>query len=100
MDFGKIFMRQGMLLGHFLCDRVQGAERFATHPRHFPSQVPPGGSVPSRFYMVGVKNIQTHMDFIDLYSNLTGFKMRTTGPFLLPRENVLSAQHRSILRIV
>ena len=43
MDFGKIFMRQGMLLGHFLCDRVQGVESFATHPRHFPSQVPPPG---------------------------------------------------------
>ena len=41
MDFGKIFMRRGILLGHFLCDRVQGVERFATHPRHFPSQVPP-----------------------------------------------------------
>ena len=44
MDFGKIFMRQGILLGHFLCDRVQGVERFAAHPRPFPSQVPhPGG---------------------------------------------------------
>ena len=41
MDFGKIFMRQGILLDNFLCDRVQGVERFATHPRHFPSQVPP-----------------------------------------------------------
>ena len=41
MNFGKIFMRQGILLGHFLCDRVQGVERFAAHPRHFPSQVPP-----------------------------------------------------------
>ena len=41
MDFGKILMRQGVLLGHFLCDRVQGVERFAAHPRHFPSQVPP-----------------------------------------------------------
>ena len=34
-------MRQGTLLGHFLCDRVQGVERFAAHLRHFPSQVPP-----------------------------------------------------------
>ena len=34
-------MRQGILLGNFLCDRVQGVERFATHTRHFPSQVPP-----------------------------------------------------------
>ena len=25
-------MRQGILLGHFLCDRVQGVERFAAHP--------------------------------------------------------------------
>ena len=41
MDFGKIFMRQGMLLGHFVCDRVQVVESFATHSRHFPSQVPP-----------------------------------------------------------
>ena len=39
--FGKIFIRQGILLGHFLCDRVQSVEKFATHPRHFPSQVPP-----------------------------------------------------------
>ena len=35
----KNFMRQGILLGHFLCDRVQGVERFAAHLRHFPSQV-------------------------------------------------------------
>ena len=41
MDFGKIFMRQGILLGNSLCDRVQGVEQFAIHPRHFPSQVPP-----------------------------------------------------------
>ena len=41
MDFNKICMRQGILLGNFLCDRVQGVERFAAHPRHFPSQVPP-----------------------------------------------------------
>ena len=41
IDFRKIFMRQGILLGIFLCDRVQGDDRFATHPRHFPSQVPP-----------------------------------------------------------
>ena len=27
-------MRQGILLGDFLCDRVQGVERFAAHPRH------------------------------------------------------------------
>ena len=40
MDFGKNSMRQGILLGHFLCDRVQGVESFATHPCHFPSQVP------------------------------------------------------------
>ena len=44
IDLGKIFMRQGMLLGNFLCDRVQGVERFATQPRHFPSQVPPRDS--------------------------------------------------------
>ena len=37
----KIFMRQGIHLAHFLCDRVQGVERFSTHPRRFPSQVPP-----------------------------------------------------------
>ena len=39
--FDKIFMRQGILLGNFLCDRVQGVKRFSAHPRHFPSQVPP-----------------------------------------------------------
>ena len=38
--FGKIFMRQGILLEYFLGDRVQGVDRFAAHPRHFPSQVP------------------------------------------------------------
>ena len=32
LDFGKVFMRQGIPLGNFLCDRVQGVERFATHP--------------------------------------------------------------------
>ena len=32
MDFGNIFVRQVILLGHFLCDRVKGVERFATHP--------------------------------------------------------------------
>ena len=41
MDFGKFFVRQGILLDQFLCDRVQGVERFAAHLRHFPSQVPP-----------------------------------------------------------
>ena len=41
MDFGKNVMRQSILLGHFLCDRVQGVERFAAQPRHFPSQVLP-----------------------------------------------------------
>ena len=42
--FDKIFMRQGMLLGYFVCDRILGVERFATHPRHFLSQItpPPG----------------------------------------------------------
>ena len=45
MDFGKIFMRQGILLGHFLCGRVQGVERFAALPRHFPSQVPSQASL-------------------------------------------------------
>ena len=45
MDFGKIFMRQGILIGYFLCDRVQGVESFATHTRHFPSQVPPPGGI-------------------------------------------------------
>ena len=33
-------MRQGILLGNLLCDRVQDVERFATHPRHFLSEVP------------------------------------------------------------
>ena len=42
-------MRQGILLGHFLCDRVQGVENFATHPRHFPSQVPPPGFYACKF---------------------------------------------------
>ena len=28
-------------MGHFLCGRVQGVERFAAQPRHFSSQVPP-----------------------------------------------------------
>ena len=38
--FGKIGMRQGILFGHFSCDRVPGVQVFATHSRHFPSQVP------------------------------------------------------------
>ena len=40
---GVLFLRHPVLLGHFLCDRVQSVERFAAHPRHFPSQVPPSG---------------------------------------------------------
>ena len=38
----EIFVRQGIPLAHFLCNRVQGVELFSTHPCHFPSQVPPG----------------------------------------------------------
>ena len=34
-------MQQGILFEHFLCDRIHIAERFATHPRHFSSQVAP-----------------------------------------------------------
>ena len=30
----------GYTFGAFLRGRVQGVKRFATHPRHFPSQVP------------------------------------------------------------
>ena len=40
MDFGKSFMRQGMLLEHLLCERVKSVEKFAANPRHFPSQEP------------------------------------------------------------
>ena len=39
--FWQILMRQSILLVYFLCDKVQGVERFAAHPRHFPSQIPP-----------------------------------------------------------
>ena len=28
-------------MGKFLCDRVQGIERFSAHPHHWPSQVLP-----------------------------------------------------------
>ena len=41
--FGNIFMRQGILFEYILCDRESfdgGVERFVTHHRHFPSQVP------------------------------------------------------------
>ena len=60
MDFGKIFMRQNILLGHSLCDRVQDVERFATHPHHFPSQVPfraPGSRHPLKllYWLEGSK---------------------------------------------
>ena len=41
MDFGKNFYATGYTYRVFLWDRVQGVESFATHPRHFPSQVPP-----------------------------------------------------------
>ena len=41
--FGKIFMRQDILLGHFLSDRGQSAERFSACPHHFPSHVLPPG---------------------------------------------------------
>ena len=43
--FGKIVMRRGILLGHFLCGRVRVVERFSAHPRHFPSQVSPWASL-------------------------------------------------------
>ena len=40
--FWPNIMQQGMLFeAYFLCKRVQGVERFATHPFHFPSQVTP-----------------------------------------------------------
>ena len=45
----EIFMRQGIPLAHFLSDRMQGVEKFSTHPRHFPSQVlPPPGVFPAK----------------------------------------------------
>ena len=37
----EILMQQDIPLAHFLCDRVQGVERFSTYPRHFSTQVPP-----------------------------------------------------------
>ena len=37
----KFYVTGYILLGHTLYDRVQGVERFAAHPRHFTSQVPP-----------------------------------------------------------
>ena len=43
--FGKIFKRQGILLGYFLCDMVQGLERFTTLSRYFSSQVAPSRGV-------------------------------------------------------
>ena len=51
MDFGKMFMRQGILSGHFLCDKAQGVKRFATHPRHFPIQVPSTGPRQTTVYL-------------------------------------------------
>ena len=36
----KNFIQQGILLGHVLFEGVQGGERFSTHPRLLPSQVP------------------------------------------------------------
>ena len=32
---GPMFVRQSIVLGHFLCDRVQGVKRFSTQPRHW-----------------------------------------------------------------
>ena len=40
--FSKIFTRQGIFLGKFLCDGVQDVEGFSTDPRHFPSKAPHG----------------------------------------------------------
>ena len=40
--FGKTFMRQDILRGAFLCNRVLGLERLFAHSHHFPSEVPPG----------------------------------------------------------
>ena len=41
--FGKTFLQKGIFLGYFLYDRALSVERFATHSRHLPSQVPPSG---------------------------------------------------------
>ena len=32
-------MQQGVLLGYFSCDKVQGVKIFSTHSRHVPRQV-------------------------------------------------------------
>ena len=45
------------ILAKFLCDRVQGVERFATHPRHFPSQVPPLGLGITQFPKIRLKSL-------------------------------------------
>ena len=42
MLLAKYLCDRAYFWGPFLCDRVQGVERFAINPRHFPSQVPHG----------------------------------------------------------
>ena len=67
----KILMRQGILLGNFLCDRVQGVQRFATHPRHFPSQVPPPPGYSCRNYQV-TSNLRPRLHDIVFTSHRVG----------------------------
>ena len=86
MDFGKIFMRQGILLGHFLCDRVQGVERFAAHPGHFPSQVPPPPD----------NRLTVLFSFQELGNELTSMRDETqkTREDELHQENILAGRDK------
>ena len=66
MNFGKIFMRQGILLGHFLCDRVQDVDGFAAHPRHFPNQVPPGTAAQGMMLKIGQQSSSAMIFYVNL----------------------------------
>ena len=73
----QIFMRQDILLAHFLCDRVQGVEKFSTHPLHFPSQVPPGGATrePTDHYRVNnSEDIKYHLSRDSSYKRYNDIK--------------------------
>ena len=66
-------MRQGILLGNFLCDRVRGVERFATHPVtslvKYPPP-PPGSTEPFCGNMVEYKKFSMFKMRYEIFSNL------------------------------
>ena len=60
-------MEQGILLGHFLCDSVQGVERLLVYSRHFPSEVLLSGCTAPRITDIKTKQTRTMVKDADLF---------------------------------